>query len=567
LKNFDFTDEWREYNTGIDYNNKVNLYHKNELHWAFYNDKQWIGIKTNGLSKWTFNICKSAIKYFISFIMSEKVKMKYTAENLPDEPQDDNQARVKQFVELLSNMADMKWEKDKMDSKLRQLMLDGAVTGDYAAYVYWDPNKETGQFEKGDFCTEVVDGQNVMFSNPNNPIVEAQDYILIVGRETVKKLKKEAKDNKISKELIDTITPDAETQYQVGEYGRLELDDKGDNGKCLYIIKLWKDDNGFVNWNKSTKYCPIRKDVNMGIKRYPIAFGNWEPIKNSYHGMSAIEGIIDNQISINQLFAMISYWMKFQAFGKVIYDGTRLNGFSNKLGEALKSNGPVDAGIVYQLQAGNFNGAIMKVIEMAIQYTKDFIGANDALMGQVNPENASGIAIISTAKQASTPLQMISAGRDQFIEDLGLIWGEFFLRKYQKRTVSYRDNEKMVTAEYSTEGIEDILLQCKVDVGPSTYWSEISGIQTLNNLFEGGKITPKQYFERMAKMNVIPDCQGLLTDIEAQETKEQEYTAMLQIIQQLVPPELQQQAMMIMQQASQPQGGMQNGIQQMPDMQ
>lgn len=512
----DSTREWTEYQAGIDYNNKINLYAKTELNWNFYNDKQWEGIKTNGLSKWTFNICKSAINYFVASIMSNKVKLQYSSDNTPDEPEEGTQEfEIKQFTDLMSAAADVKWEKDKMDSKLRQALLDASVTGDMCAYVYWDPNKETGQLEKGDFVTEIIDGINVMFGNPNNPNVEAQPYILIVGRDMVSTLKEEAKLNGIEQRLIDTITADEETQYQAGQYGKVELDNKNDAGKTLYIIKLWKK-NGETYWNKSTRYCPIRKDVAMGIKRYPLAWGNWDKIKNSYHGLPVIEGVIDNQISINQLFAMVSYWMKMSAFGKVVYDSSRLASWSNQLGTAIPADGDIN-GIVYQLQAGNFNNAVIDVIELAIKYTKDFIGANDTALGQVNPEQASGIAIMSTAKQAAIPLENLQSNLYQFVEDIGLIWGEFFLRKYQNRKLPIKENNKTMMVDYnSMDMAEKVLLTCNVDVGPSKYWDEIAGIQTLDNLLAQGHINKLQYFERMKGKNLIPDVQGLIDDTMAE---------------------------------------------------
>lgn len=541
MSNFDSTEEFQLKLAGEEYNNKLDYYSKVDLHWNFYNGRQWLGIVTNGLSKWTFNISKSAVSYFIAFIMSQKVKLQYSAENLPDEPDDPRDMEIKQLVELLSNMADMKWEKDKMDIKLRQLMLDGAVTGDFCAYVYWDDKKETGQDEKGDFVTEIVDGVNVMFGNPNNPNTEPQPYILINGRDMVSTLKAEARANGIPEDEIKNIATDEDNQYQAGTQGKVELDSKGEAGKCNYIIKFWKKD-GQVYWSKSTKYCPIRKEVALGTNRYPVAFGNWETIKNSYHGMSAIEGIIDNQISINQLFAMVAYWMKMSAFGKVIYDSNRIDGWSNKIGEAIKANGDV-TGIVYQLQAGNFNAAIFEVINMAIKYTKEFVGANDALTGQIDPERASGVAIISTAKQAAIPLGNITANRDQFVEDLGLIWGEFFLKKYKSRKVSYRDNGKVVVNDYNSEGYSDILLQCKVDVGPSTYWSEITAMETLDNLLTSGNVTFLQYLKRLPD-GIIPDKEGLIQEIEEQEAMAQQQAAMqgqfeqmAQFMEQLPPEE------------------------------
>ncbi len=525
---FDNTKEWSLYTKGLDYDTKLDYHNKSDLHWNFYNSKQWIGITTNGLSRWTFNICKSAISYFVAFICSQKIKISYNADNIPDEPETvevmgedgqlieqytqigQEQLRKKEFVGLMSDMAALKWEKEKMDQKLRQAILDGAVVGDYYAYTYWDPSKKTGQDETGDFTTELVDGVNVMFGNPNNADAQAQPYILIVRRSMVEELKAKAKANGIDEDLIDTISSDEENTYQSGK-GKIELDSTDETGKVLSIIKFWKKD-GTVMWSESTRYCPIVKEQDLGISLYPIAGGNWETAKNSHRGISAIEGIIDNQISINQLFAMVSYWMKFMAFGKVIYDGTRISKYTNKIGEALKSDGPVGNDVIRQLEAGNLNAATLVIIDMAIKYTKDFIGANDNLMGLTNPEKASGISILSSGKQASIPLGNPSSNRDQFVEDIGLIWGEFFLKKYVNRTVTFKRDGKLMTGQFDTEGMTDLLLGCMVDVGAATIYSEVTGIEQLQYLLNAQIITPLQYFERMQDLHIIPDCQGLIED-------------------------------------------------------
>jgi hypothetical protein len=529
----DNTDQWRKYQSGLDYNNRLDLYSKTDLYWRFYNDDQWPGIKVNELPKFTFNICKSAINYFIASIMSQKVKLQYSAENIPDEPDEGTpEADVKQFVELMSGYAELKWEKEKMDSKLRELLLDAGNTGDMCAYVYWDPNKETGQLEKGDFITEVVDGVNVMFGNPNNPSVEAQPYILIIGREMSNKLKEEAKANGISQELIDSISPDQETYYQAGQYGKIELTSKEDTGKTLYMIEFYKKD-GIVYWNKSTRYCPIRKDVSLDIKRYPVAFGNWSRIKNSYHGLAATKGIIDNQIGINQLFAMVAYWMRYMAFGKVIINADKIKTWTNKLNEAIRVEGDV-TGVVQQLQAGNFNAAALNVIDMAIKYTKDFIGASDAALGQIQPDNTS--AIIAVQKAAAVPLENVKANLYQFVEDLGLIWGEFIIKKYKNRKISYKENGKIMVGNLNTEQYQDILPSVNVDVGPSSQWSEITAMQTLDNLLNTEKINLLQYLKRVPN-GVITDKQGLIDDIEAVDNDKQILFMLMEQFMQSLPPE------------------------------
>lgn len=160
---FDNSEEWDLMQEGIQYNNKLNLYSKTELNLNMYAGNQWIGVISNGLSRWTFNICKSSINYFVAFICSQKIKLQYSAENIADEPDNPEDMKIKEFTELMSKMAEMKWEKEKMDSKLRTLMLDGAVTGDFAAYVYWDAKKKLDKMKKGTFVQRIIDGVNVMF--------------------------------------------------------------------------------------------------------------------------------------------------------------------------------------------------------------------------------------------------------------------------------------------------------------------------------------------------------------------------------------------------------------------
>lgn len=73
-----------------------------------------------------------------------------------------------------------------------------------------------------------------------------------------------------------------------------------------------------------------------------------------------------------------------------------------------------------------------------------------------------------------------------------------------------------MSGQYNSDGMADILLQCKVDVGPSSYWSELAGLRSLDNLLSAGHINKLQYFERISKMNIIPDVQGLIKDAQAE---------------------------------------------------
>lgn len=535
---YEFTDTYQEYQDGLDYKNKISYFAKSDLHWSFYNSQHWRGINAKDLPKITLNITKQSPDYKVAAIMSQNISINYGAENYEDEPEDamevEKNTNIKDYTEMLTQIVKMKWEKDKMTPKLREALLNGAVTGDMCFYVYWNPNIETGQLEKGDFCTDVVDGANVFFSNPNVKDVESQDWIILSGRDTVKNLKREAKAAGMPQEEVDKISGDSDYEYQPGKYGKIEMNYQRSEGKATYLIKFWKE-NGTVMWSKCTRYTEVRKATDLGVRKYPIAYNNWGTIKNSMHGMSDVEGLIDNQISINQLHALVVEFMRKNAFGKTFIDRTKVSGYSNSVSGYIEVDGDLSQA-VWQSQPGIFNQAIVNYAQILMQTTKDINGVNDTALGQVDPKNTSAIAV--SIKQSSIPLENVQANVYQMVEDWAAIAGEFIMSKYNDRKVQIKEKSAYKLVNYKKPK-EDVLLNVRIDVGPSTYFNEIAGQQSLDNLFQMGKITDLQYYERMKKFNIIPDVDGLIEDIKKQQENGMAGAAQ-QIISQMSPQELQQ---------------------------
>lgn len=503
------TDIAKLYQSGIDYKSKIGYFTRADLHWSFYNSDQWRGIEASDLPKVTLNIVKQDINHKIASIMSQNIGIKYGFENYSElEPSEENE----NYANMLTEHVKLEWERLRMNAKIRKCLLNAAVTGDMALFTYWDSNKKTGQLEKGDVETIVIDGSNVFFADANTPEVEKQAWIMLSGRDSVKRLREEAKANGATQEEVDSITGDQDNEYQTGKYGKIEMDYGSDEGKTTYFIKLWKQ-NGSVYWCKKTRYTTIREEVDMKISRYPINFNNWETIKNSMHGMDECRGIIPNQIAINQLNAMIVLWMRMNAFGKVAYDSTRINGWSNAIGTSIPVNGDL-TGAVQQMSAGNFNQAIVGYADMLMQTTKSILGVGDAALGQVDPKNTSAIAV--AVKQSAIPLENVQANLYQLVEDWAHTIAEFKGSYYNKRDIQIDHNDKKVMVKYEKPS-KDMLLNVTIDVGPSSYYSELAGMSTLDNLMTAGKISDKQYFERMKAFNIIPDIEGILKDLEEKE--------------------------------------------------
>lgn len=575
--------EWQLYEQGKDYNNKLHppYYSNIDKNYRFANKDQWYGVQANGLPTPMFDVINPICGFKISSVLSSKVKMQLSIENIADDTEDERELELKKVADMLSGAMDMKWEKLKMDNLLREGLTDAAISGDMALYTYWDKTIDTystngidasGNPVKvmGDFCVELVDGQNVMFGNPNNNKVQKQPYILIIGREMVSTLKEEAKANGVAKDKIDTITSDTDTEYQAGDRGKQEIDNNGDSGKATYIIKMWKE-SGQVWLSKTTKFCPIIPKKNTGLKLYPLAWFNWGKIKNSYHGQAECTGIIPNQIAINTLFSMIIYHMRMTAFGKVVYDRTRItDGWNNAIGAAIGVNGEI-TNAVQQLSYGQMNNMVIEVFREAISQTKDLNGANDTALGNVDPKNTS--AIIAVQKATQVPLQNVADNLYQFVEDLGLIWLDFMLSKYGDvdRQLPYKEGDTSKIGVFNAETYKEVPFRVKIDVGPSSYWSEITSVNTLDNMYNNKIINALQYVKRLPRGQIAKQ-EELIKELEQQlgnemNSKQNDYEAMAQFMESL-PLEVQdelkkmpdaQMEQTLMQMMQQAQGGGTNG--------
>lgn len=589
------TKAWELYERGVEYNNRLepNQYTLVNTNIEFFTGNQWLNLPMNSamsqLPRPVFNIIKRIVSLFVASLTSSATKVNYEplqnkdGTNLGDESSN-AAAMATAEVENL-------FDKFKMDFRIREALFDGAQTGDYCAHFYWDPTKipyggAYGTY-RGEICMELVDGLNVMFGNPNTPIVEDQPYILIVGRDTVESLRSEyVKYHKgASLDLSSSIQSDSEYQRQAAQGGKIELIEGDEYGKALYIYMYTKREkeitlknpdgsdkmevvtdkagnpvvdtvDGFpvydiagepvyklqpvkdtvttVCVSKHTRNVTIFEEVDTDLTYYPIAWGNWERQKNQYHGRSIVTGIIPNQIYINSMFALVMRHQQMLGFPKILYNGNYLPHWDNTVGQAIKlSNLPDGTALhdVYSvIQPADMSTQIMQCIDMALQYTKETLGATDAQLGNARPENTSALIALQSASQV--PLENPGSNRYEWVEDIGRILLDMMGTYYGERpVVRTRDIQipsqkpmlnpnngqpvsDPVTGEPMMENIltvqkqkviemfdfnqlKHLWLNVRADVGASTYWSRVAIVQTLDNLLRDGLLDFIDYLERM----------------------------------------------------------------------
>ena len=504
------------------YGSDKNYYDVIDTNIAFASGDQWRNVVADGLPKPVFNIIKRVKQFKIASLKADNISI--SIQPMEYRPQT-NDLRMQQKVKDtdLAN-AEIKnvLENIKFDAKSRTLLADGFDTGDWCMHFYFDldeqPFKKTMPNVKGLIKAEIIDSTNVIFGNPNTRQVEKQPYIILVGRDLVSNLKEEAKKN--GSKDIDSIKGDSETEYQMGDNGKVENDAKGYE-KALYIIKYYKKD-GKIYANKSVRGTYIYKEKDTELSYYPICFNNWEEVKGSYHGRSETTGIIPNQIAINKMFAMVIYHLMLTAFPTGVYDADRIEGWTNEIGAQIpvtNLNGESIRNVAGYLEPATMSTQIINAIELAMQYTKETLGVGDASLGNVTMNNAT--AIIAIQKSAAVPLENVKAAFYEFVEDCGKVIIDMMGTKYGIRpvVVTGPNNERTVEM-FDFSQLKDMWLHVKTDVGNASYFSEVASVQTLDNLLNNGFIEFVEYLKRIPD-EIIPNKQELITSIEQQDLYKQ----------------------------------------------
>jgi hypothetical protein len=223
---------------------------------------------------------------------------------------------------------------------------------------------------------------------------------------------------------------------------------------------------------------------------------SWDYVQDCYHGQAMITGLIPNQIFVNKLFAMCMISLMTLAYPKVVYDRTRVAKWSNRVGAQIAVNGNVD-NVAKIIDPASISPQIAQFIDLAISYTQKFLGASDVALGDTRPDNTS--AIIALQRAAATPMELTKQNLLQSIEDLGRIYMAFMGNYYGKRYVEARNpyDNKKVTVEFDFSQLKKLHFNVELDVGASSYWSEIASMQTLDNLLMQNKISTVEYLKRL----------------------------------------------------------------------
>lgn len=504
----------KQHKEGLSYFRRMGFIDKWPLYERFKAGDQWPAPtqRTKGLPRPVFNVIDMVESHKVASVMSEQINMVFSA----DEIDETNQTDV-DVGDLFSRYSATTWERIKQDELNEEALDIGANTGTTVWHYYWDDDVIGGKkiLFNGEMEGEVLDPINVFFGNPQQRKVQKQPYIIISSREMVKSVKKYARDQGLSWEMVNEIKPDKDTQDQGYDMARVEIDG---TGKVTVLTRYWKGNDGKIYFAKVASGITIKKPTNTGLSLYPLVVMQWKRRRKSIHGVGDTDGLVPNQKAINTLIAMQILSVQLTGWPKLIHKSNAIDQskVTNSPGEMIEDKSPPGTGDgIKYLNPPSMPTTASNLVDAILGYTRQMTGANDAATGTAPSSQLNATAIMLLQKAAAIPIESIKRRFYRAVEDIGRIWEEFWKIKYNlPRQVMLKDDDGNEYSEiFHGSQHADTPLNLKIDVGPSSMYSESLLLSSLQGALDKGYITYDQFL-RYAPKNVVPFRDRLLKEID-----------------------------------------------------
>ena len=500
IKEIRVTPIWQLYEIGRNYHRMTGIYTDTDRNWNFYNGNQWEGAKLGDVEPVQKNFIKPIVKYKVAVIHDNLYAIVYSSMNYESREFRKTADRV---CEMLNRYAANIWERDKMDFKGRRVTKEMAINDEGIIYVNFDGEKMLP-------VNEILDKNDVYYGNENDDDIQSQPYILIRKRMPVSNARALAEELGYTGDMR-MIVGDNDTMEQAGEAAKLEVDDM-----VTIVYKLYRI-NGIVHFSVATRWATLVEDEDTKLTLYPIAHCVWEEKKGSARGEGEVRYLIPNQIEVNKTEMRRVLTVKSQAYPTKVVDVSKVDNPEalNRVGITIRTNGqPVDDvhKIVGVIPPSQMSPDVVKLQEDLINVTRDLAGAGDTATGQVDPESASGRAILAVQQASQAPMTEQKDTFKNFVEDLARIWLEYLIA----HAVDGVNLEEEVTDPATGEeyvqlvNIPQSLLQqlqatVKIDVTPKSPYDRFAQEQSIENLLTNGMFNAQRLNELKIYHKILPD--------------------------------------------------------------
>lgn len=492
---------WTLYEKGRNYHRMTGIYVDTDRNYRMYNGNQWEGAKLGDVEPVQKNFIKPIVKYKVSVIHDNLYAINFSSQNYENR---EFQKASRRYCDMLNRYASRVWEADKMDFKGRRVTRDAAINDEGIVYVNFNRQKMIP-------VNEIVKKSDVYYGNENDDDIQSQPYILIRKRMPVVNAVELALGMGMSESKVPFIIGDTDTFEESGEAAKLEVDNM-----VTIVYKMYKKD-GTVHFSAATRWVDIAEEVDTGLTLYPIAHLVWEEKEGSARGEGEVRYLIPNQIEVNRIEVRRALVTKHTAFPQRIVDISKVSNPAslNTVGGTIRTNGqPVDDvhKIVGILPPAQMSPDVKQLQDDMIQITRDLAGAGDTATGQVDPESASGRAILAVQQASQAPMTEQKESYKNFIEDLAKIWLEYLivyavdgvnLEEVGVDPQTGREIVQVVNVPQSV--LQQLQAVVKIDITPKGSYDKFAQEQTIENLLIQGFFSPQRLNELKIYHKVLPD--------------------------------------------------------------
>ena len=502
LKDIKETEVWELYNIAQMYARKTNIYDTTDENFRMYDGDQWNGVKLKDTEPVQLNIIKPIVDYKTAVISQNQWAIHYSAENI-DIPEFVPTAR--KACELLNKKAAKIWEKSYMDFKVRLISKIAAINSE--APIYMNYNEDEGMPE-----IEILNKPDIYYGNENNSDIQSQPYILTKKRMPVSTAKLFAEENGAKKKEIEYIIGDQETLEEAGEAAKDEIDNM-----VTVVWKFWKE-NKKVHMSIATRYCNIKEDEDTGLSLYPITHMLWGEEFGSARGAGEITvGLKANQREENKVLMRRALVVKNTAYPQKVVNIDKIQNPEaiGEVGGIIKVSG-MDVqnvqNVFAHINPAQMSTDVEKLQQDLIQLTRELASASNAATGDIDPEYASGKAILAVQHASQQPLVEQISMLKKTIEDIARIWLDM-IKTYnpdgldvEVETQDPRTGE-MVTQIERIDGIvlEELQASVKVEITPKGAYDKYAQERSIENLFLQGAFSPQMIGQTKFYLECLDD--------------------------------------------------------------
>ena len=532
---------WTLYEKGRNYHRLTGIYVDTDRNYRMYNGNQWGEAKLGDVEPVQKNFIKPIVKYKVGVVHDNLYAINYSSQNFENK---EFRQEAEKICDMLNKKAARIWEKDKLDFKGRRITKDAAINDEGIIYVNYDIDNQTP-------LNEIIKKNDVYYGNENDDDIQAQPYILIRKRMPVSNAIEMALNEGLSKEKTAFIIGDNDTFEESGESAKQELDNM-----VTVITKMYKK-NGTVRFSIATRWITIKEDKNSGLTYYPISHFNWEEKEGSARGEGEVRFLTPNQLEVNKTEMRRIITVKYQAYPQKIINEDKISNPSatNQVGGIIKVKGGMSVDdvskVISTLPPAQMSPDVKQLQEDLIQVTRDLAGAGDIATGQVNPEDASGRAILAVQQASMSPMTEQKESYKNFIEDLAKILLDMIVVYSQDGIKLEEEVTDPTTGEVTIQlvdvpqtALQELQATVKVDITPKGAFDKFAQESSIENMFAQGMFNVQRLPELKTYVKLLDD-DSVMPKVKLEEAiemieEEQEKIAMMNAQAQMMQQKAQQ---------------------------